>query len=117
MTRVHKTSNQEGFLLRRTLAVEGWSDGLWAQVLHDLNHNPCVDFAERKPVNQLRVSFDGTHWSTDDLINFIHSNGGQLRGGWWQRRKLAWYRFTDENVRANASHEPFCCSKIPPSKK
>lgn len=117
MTKAHKSSSKEGFLLRRHLNVEGLSEEHWGQVLHDLNHNPCVDFAERKSMDRLAVTFDGTHWSTDELISFLAGYGGRIPDGWWQRRKLAWYRFTDDNVRANAKHEPFCCSKIPPMKK
>lgn len=72
MTKVHKATSQEGFLLRRKLTVEGLSESQWDNLIEELNHNPCVDFAERKP---------------------------------------------NDNVRANAEHDPFCCSKIPPMKR
>ncbi|WP_303288159.1 hypothetical protein [Marinobacter sp. SS8-8] len=117
MTKVHKATNQAQFLLRRKLTVEGLDESEWDDFVHELNHHPCVDFSEHKPGNQLHVTFDGTHWSTDELLELIKTHGGRLKAGWWTRRKLAWYRFTDDNVRANAKHEPFCCSKIPPMKK
>ena len=117
MTKAHKATNQEQFLLRRKMAVEGLGEDQWDGLIHDLNHHPCVDFAERKPNGTLQVTYDGTHWSVDELLELIKAYGGQLKTGWWTRRKLAWYRVTDDNVRANAKHEPFCCSKIPPMKK
>lgn len=117
MTKAHKTTNQEQFLLRRKLTVEGLTEVQWEDFIQELNHHPCVDFAEGKPKGQLVVTFDGTHWSTDELVGLIEAHGGRLKGGWWQRRRLAWYQFMDDNVRANAKHEPFCCSKIPPMKK
>ena len=117
MTKAHKASNQEQFLLRRKLVVEGFEESEWSDFIHELNHHPCVDFAERKPNNRLDVTFDGTHWSTDELLEAIEAYGGRLKGGWWTKRKLAWYRFTDDNVRANAKLDPFCCSKIPPMKR
>jgi hypothetical protein len=117
MVKAHKATNQKQFLLRRKLKVEGLTDIQWEDFVEDLNHHPCVDFAESRPENQLIVTFDGSHWSTDDLIDLIDARGGRLKPGWWQRQKLAWYRFTDDNVRANVKHEPFCCSKIPPMKK
>ncbi len=117
MTKAHKATNQEASLLRRKLIVEGLGESQWDDFIHELNHHPCVDFAERKPNNQLHVTYDGTHWYIDELLNLIKAYGGRLKTGWWTRRKLAWYRFTDDNVRANAKLEPFCCSKIPPMKR
>lgn len=117
MTKAHKAINQEGFLLSRKLTVEGLGEGEWDEFIHELNHHPCVDFAERRPNSHLRVTYDGTHWSIDELLELIKIHGGRLKTGWWTRRKLAWYRSTDDNVRANAKHDPFCCSKIPPMKK
>ena len=51
------------------------------------------------------------------LDELIEARGGHLKGGWWERQKIARYRFSDDNIRANANLEPFCCSKIPPMKK
>ncbi|WP_461437705.1 hypothetical protein [Marinobacter nauticus] len=117
MTKAHKATNQEQFLLRRKVAIEGLEETRWEELIHDLNHHPCVDFAERKKNGLLQVAYDGSHWTVDELMEVIQDYGGRLKSGWWARRKLAWYRFTDDNVRANAKHEPFCCSKIPPMKK
>ncbi|WP_420389514.1 hypothetical protein [Marinobacter sp.] len=117
MTKANKPTNQAQFLLRRKLTVEGLGESEWDDFIYELNHHPCVDLAERKSNNLLRVTFDGTHWSTDELLESIKAHGGRLKAGWWARRKLAWYQFTDDNVRANAKHDPFCCSKIPPMKK
>lgn len=117
MTKAHKASNQGGFLLRRKLVVQGLNQGQWDDLIFELNHHPCVDFAEQKSPAHLSVTFDGTRWSTDQLLELVRGYGGCLKDSWWQRRKLAWYRVTDDNVRANAQHQPFCCSKIPPMKK
>jgi len=117
MTEAHKATSHEPFLLRRKLTVQGLGESQWEDFIQELNHHPCVDFAEYKPGNRLFVTYDGSHWSTDELLDLIGLYGGRLASGWWTRRKLAWYRFTDDNVRANANHEPFCCSKIPPMKR
>jgi hypothetical protein len=113
----HKSTNQAQFLLRRKLTVRGFTDSQWVDFVQELNHHPCVDFAERKPKDRLIVTFDATHWSTDVLVELVGTHGGHLKDGWWERRKLARYRFGDENTRANANLDPFCCSKIPPMKK
>lgn len=117
MTKAHKATSQEPFLLRRKLTIEGLGENQWDDLLQKLNHHPCVDFAERKPNNLLSVTYDGTHWSTDELLELVKAHEGWLKAGWWTRRKLAWYRSTDDNVRANAMRDPFCCSKIPPMKR
>ena len=117
MTKAHKATNQPQFLLRRKLTIEGLTEIQWEDFIQTLNHHSRVDFAERKPKRQLIVTFDGTHWSTNELLNLIEAQGGRLKRGWWQRQKLAWYQFTDDNLSANAKHEPTCCSKAPPMKK
>ncbi|AMQ88462.1 MULTISPECIES: hypothetical protein [Marinobacter] len=117
MTKTHKATSQEQFLMHRKLTVQGLGERQWEELIQELNNNPGVDFAERKSGNQLHVTYDGTHYSTDELIELIGAHGGGLKPGWWTRRKLAGYRFTDENVRANAKHVPVCCSKMPPMKK
>nr|WP_254774096.1 hypothetical protein [Marinobacter sp. AC-23] len=88
MAKAHKATNQEQFLLRRKLTVEGLTDDQWDDVIQELNHHPCVDFAEGKPEGKLVVTFDGTHWSTDALIDVIEARGGNLKGGWWRAENL-----------------------------
>ena len=116
MTNIHQAIDQEQFRLRRKLKVTGLGESQWNAVIQELTHNPCIDFAERKSEDRLVVDFDGTHYSTDELVDFIEAHGGHLSNGWWERQKIGWYRATDSNVRDNAEHEPFCCSKIPPMK-
>ena len=117
MTRAHKATMQEAFLLKRTLPLRNLEEQQWGDLLQDLKHHPCVDLAERRPKNKLRIIYDASHWSIDELLGLVSAAGGQLKEGWWGQRKLAWYRFTDDNVRANAQHQPHCCSKMPPMKR
>lgn len=81
MAKAHKATNQEQFLLRRKLAVGGLTETQWKDFIQELNHHPCIDFAEGKPGGKLIVTFDGTHWSTDALIELIEARGGAL-GEW-----------------------------------
>lgn len=41
MTKAHKATSQESFLLRRKLAVEGMGEDQWEDLVHDLNHHPA----------------------------------------------------------------------------
>jgi|SRR5699024_449840 len=117
MIKAHKATSQAQFLLRRKIAVEGLNENKTGEVIQKLNHYTHVDFAEDKQGGQLVVTFDGRRWSTNELIEFIESHGGRLKHSWWQRKKHAWYRFTDENVRDNAKHVHTCCSKPPAMRK
>lgn len=117
MIKAHKATSQAQFLLRRKLNIEGFTANQWDELIQELNGHPHVDFAEGKAAGQLITTYDGTHWSTDQLVDLVESRGGRLKDGWWQHQRLAWYRFTDDNVRANAKHVPVCCSKPPPMKK
>ncbi|MBW0146176.1 hypothetical protein [Marinobacter arenosus] len=105
MIKAHKDTSQKPFLLRRKLGVDGLGEAQWDDLIYELDHHPCVDFAERRPNDILCVTYDGTHWSMEPLQALIEARGGRIRAGWWARRRLAWYQFTDDNVRVNAGHE------------
>lgn len=117
MTKKHKATVKKAYLLHRKLPIEGLDENQWKSFLDELNYLPYVDLAERKAINKLDVTYDASHWSIAELLELVKIHGGWIKGGWWNRRKLSWYRFTDENVQANAEHEPTCCSKMPPMKR
>ncbi len=117
MIKAHKATSQAQFLLRRKLVVENIAETQWKALIQELNQHPSIDFAEVKQATQLIVTFDGRHWSTDALLERVEAYGGRVKGGWWQNQRLAWYRFTDENVRTSDKYVHVCCSKPPPLKK
>lgn len=118
MTTAHKAGNHEGFLVRRHLKVKDLNEAAFSALADELLHNPSVDYIEYSvTTGQFDVTYDASHWSVDRVIAAVQDKGGDVVHSGWQRMKLGWYRFTDENVQANAKHEPFCCSKIPPMKR
>ncbi|MFE8069987.1 hypothetical protein QQM79_02920 [Marinobacteraceae bacterium S3BR75-40.1] len=118
MTAAHKAGNNEGFLVRRHLRVQNLDESAMSELAETLLHNPSVDhLAFNADSGKVDVTYDASHWSVDRFIEAVQERGGDVTRNGWQRMKLGWYRFTDENVQANAKHEPFCCSKIPPMKR
>ncbi|WP_114417957.1 hypothetical protein [Marinospirillum perlucidum] len=106
-------SPDRAYLMRRKLPLEGLEESQWQQLLEGLNRLEAVDQASRSDKNLLHLTYDARYWSTQQTLELIKSYRGYLKNSWWTRRKISWYRFTDENARANAKHQPHCCSKPP----
>lgn len=118
MPKPHKTISQQGFLVRRQLRVRGLDKDRLSGLANELIESPNIDHIEfdaRK--GRFEITYDASRWCLDDVITVVRENGGDVIRSGWQRMKLGWYRSTDDNVRANAEIEPFCCSKMPPMKK
>ncbi|MEH6356523.1 MAG: hypothetical protein V7760_10930 [Marinobacter sp.] len=72
MTKAHKATNQAQFLLQRKLALEGLTEIQWNDFIDELNHHPCVDFAERKSGNYLIVTSEPTPTLIPSAVQKFH---------------------------------------------
>ena len=64
---------------------------------------------------QLRVSYDTSGVGISDIEALLdHAGIARASGAGW-RLKSAWYRFLDENARANAHSRGGACCNRPPS--
>jgi hypothetical protein len=63
----------------------------------------------------IRVSYTASRTGLRDIEVFLDKSGIARTGGLWSKLKLAWYRFLDENAKANAgSGGGACCNRPPP---
>ena len=63
--------------------------------------------------NKWHLSYDASVLHIDRIIKVLSENGVVMAGSWWQRQVIAYYQFTDTNVRSNALSKPHCCSRPP----
>jgi hypothetical protein len=67
------------------------------------------------PRGQLLVSYDSSLVGIRDIEALLDRAGIARASGFGWRLKSAWYRFLDENTRANAHSRGGACCNRPPS--
>lgn len=109
----HKPGIHEQFLKTRRLKLGDLPAEQRATLVADLDQL-CgvndVSFDAEKHV--LTVEYDVTKACLDVVEEVVDKHHGTLTTGWWSRFKEGWYRFTDNNIRANSTHEPLSCHKV-----
>lgn len=76
-------------------------------------HEVTADLGKRR----LNVSYDVTATSFDTIFDTLEQIGFPPQEDWWSRRKMSWYRFTEDNARANAKTAPAACCNKPPDQR
>ena len=101
-------------LLVRRLRVVGLSEEKERSVAAELLGETGMDsVCWPDPGHLLEVAYDGAKRQLADVEATLARHGARLATDWRMRLKCSWYRFTEENVRANAQHVPHCCNKPP----
>ena len=59
----------------------------------------------------LNVAYDAGKVNIEDVEAIVRKHGADIAQGWWTRFKESWYRFSDDNVRANKEREPWSCHR------
>ncbi|MGK5093190.1 cation transporter [Deltaproteobacteria bacterium TL4] len=118
MSKQHRPGLQKGYLVTRTLKLEGLTSQNKEVVFQQLDQLGGIDevsIVEEKKL--LRVAYDGSKLGIDDIEKILIAHGCGFAVDWWNRLKLGGYRFTDQNIRDNAAHVPQCCSEPPKQEK
>ena len=59
----------------------------------------------------IHMTYDASQIGFGDIERLLREYGYPVSGSWWSRHKSGWYRYLDENARANAqSKGGACCS-------
>lgn len=72
-----------------------------------------ISFDDRTHV--LNIAYDASRLCLDGIEDILKKHGVEISHDWWTRFKTGYYRFVDENVKDNASHEPWSCHQSPPT--
>ncbi|WP_115720116.1 cation transporter [Gallaecimonas mangrovi] len=67
--------------------------------------------------NRLTLAYDATAVNLDALESEIQNHGLEVKHKGMAGMRLGYYRFVDQNIRDNATHEPWCCHRLPPNVK
>jgi copper chaperone CopZ len=60
------------------------------------------------------VRYNARQLNYQNIVETLEKTGFPPRDNWWNRFKGNWYRFSDENARANAKAPPSACCNKPP---
>lgn len=74
-----------------------------------------VSFDERKW--RLDLAYDASRICLDCVEDILKKHAIEISHDWWTSFKEEHYRFTDQNVKDNARHEPWSCHQTPPGGK
>ncbi len=59
----------------------------------------------------LRISYDASACIFSDVQKLLEETGNPISEHWWEKVKVGWYQYLDENAQANAkSKGGACCS-------
>lgn len=112
MTISNSKQLNEAFLVRRKLSIPDIkgkdSDRAIRESLSGINGVQAITVdAEHKIA---WVIYDSSHIGFGEIEQLLNDCGHPISDSWWSRKKSEWYRYLDENARANAQHKPVCCS-------
>ncbi len=62
----------------------------------------------------LSVAYDASRICLDCIEDVLAEHKLEVSHDWWTHFKEGYYRYVDQNVKDNASHEPLSCHKMPP---
>ena len=71
-----------------------------------------VSFDEKKW--RLDLAYDASRICLDCVEDILMKHAVEISHGWWTRFKEEHYRFVDQNVKDNASQDPWSCHQSPP---
>ena len=103
--------NESALLRRRLVPVAGCT-----RILMNLASLPGVATASMSSrQNKIHLCYDATLVNIDTVLTLLHDAGCTLRYNWFDRLRLAWYRYVDENARKNAKLSGSACCSTPTS--
>lgn len=101
-------------VLREIALVEGQGERLTAAV-EQLARLDGVLHVELRGDARLRLRYDVARIAHGEIERVLDGAGLCRRATLWWRVRAAWYRYLDENIKANAgARGGACCSRPPP---
>lgn len=111
----HRPGVNEEYLVSRSLPLDltGCTQQEFAQLLSELDQIIGLDALSFDAESEiLQLNYDATHVDFDQLQSCLQQHNVQLKPGLINRLKSGYYEFVDENIKANAEHQPQCCHSL-----
>ena len=110
----HKAGVNEGSLMIRHLKLEGAVDDNQQLIVQEIDQLLGVDSVSiNASESLLNVAYDATKRQLDEVEEIVRKYECDIADDWWTHIKEGYYKFVDQNVKDNASHEPWSCHKPP----
>ncbi len=74
----------------------------------------AISFDEKSHV--LNLDYDASRVCLDGIESVLKQHDVEVSHDWWTHFKEGYYKFVDQNVKDNVSHEPLSCHKRPPGR-
>ena len=110
----HKPGIHEKYLMKRQVKLDRASPDALKEIVLALENRPAVaavSLNEKKL--RIDIAYDASVESLDHILAVMEEHGGDIAHDWWSNLKAGWYRSTDENIKDNATHEPWSCHQAP----
>lgn len=105
------------FRVKRHLILQQPAETIASTIVEQIRLQPGVAAVMFDPESRrLDIEYDASQLQIGEVREIVRDQGGEFERGWWANLRAHWYRFTDQNIRDNARHEPHCCNKAPPGK-
>lgn len=112
MSKDNAAELNQAFAVTRRIPVSAAVDVL-AAAAGTLAALPGVHSCRLDGTDRLVLRYDASRLGFPEIERLLDEAGVTRRDSRWWRIKAEWYRFTDGNLRSNASVTPACCSRPP----
>ena len=113
----HKPGINENFLMVRHLRLEGLTEENRHTITEEISQLIGMDAVSiTDSENLLNMAYDASTRQLDEIEEIVRKHGCDISHDWWTHFKEGWYRFTDQNAKDNARHDPWSCHKNPPGR-
>lgn len=110
----HRAGVNAGYLIKHKLKLTGLTDDNAKLICDEINQIIGVDSVSiDRDKHTIKLAYDASIHDIDEMRSIIQKHKADLSPDFWNQLKLNWDRGTDNNIKENAAHEPFCCNKIP----
>ena len=101
---------EEATLLKRKLNIVDSSSQIVTDAVSEIDKLYGVESVIYNPSQHvIKVEYDGRRLGIDCIINVLNNHLIPLRDTWYGRYRLSQYRFVDNNIQENLTHEPIKC--------
>jgi hypothetical protein len=110
----HRLGVSETNLVARHLKLEGQNLGRVEAAINEIDKIYGLDGEQTRVLN---VAYDASRVSIDCVEEVLSKFEIEVSHDWWTHFKDGYYRFVDQNVKDNATHQPWSCHQAPPGTK
>jgi len=113
----HRLGVAEVNLVTRHLKLEPVTEKALSTAIEEIDKVYGLDtisFDEKSQV--LNVAYDASRTCIDGIEDILATHGLSVSHDWWTHFKEGYYRFVDQNIKDNVTHNPWSCHNQPPKR-